>query len=218
MPDSYTETTKISYGQNIKNSLAGMVVGIILFLLSFVVLWINEGNNVNQIFKANYMEKNAIEISADNINHENDNKLVQLSGSAITDAALTDGIITIPNSFALKRTVEMYQWQENVKTETKDNLGGSTTETKTYSYERVWSSHEINSSDFNYISNARELALVKKAENVVSESINNLNATLPFEIVADDLRISYVALGEIIGETYEEDILDEIFSKFCVGK
>ena len=77
---------------------------------------------------------------------------------------------------------------------------------------------QINSSDFNYISNARELSLVKKAESVVNESINNLNATLPFEIVADDLRISYVALGEIIGETYNEDILDEIFSKFCVGK
>jgi tRNA modification GTPase len=77
---------------------------------------------------------------------------------------------------------------------------------------------QINSSDFNYISNARELSLVKKAESVVTESINNLNATLPFEIVADDLRISYVTLGEIIGETYNEDIIDEIFSKFCVGK
>ena len=77
---------------------------------------------------------------------------------------------------------------------------------------------KINSSDFNYISNARELSLVKKALDVVSESIDNLNATLPFEIVADDLRVSYVALGEIIGETYNEDILDEIFSKFCVGK
>lgn len=77
---------------------------------------------------------------------------------------------------------------------------------------------KINSSDFNYISNARELSLVKKALDVVSESIENLNATLPFEIVADDLRVSYVALGEIIGETYNEDILDEIFSKFCVGK
>lgn len=77
---------------------------------------------------------------------------------------------------------------------------------------------KINSSDFNYISNARELSLVKKALDVVSESINNLNATLPFEIVADDLRVSYVSLGEIIGETYNEDILDEIFSKFCVGK
>ena len=53
---------------------------------------------------------------------------------------------------------------------------------------------------------------------LLNESIENLNATLPFEIVADDLRVSYVALGEIIGETYNEDILDEIFSKFCVGK
>ena len=77
---------------------------------------------------------------------------------------------------------------------------------------------ELQTSDYNYISNARELALVKKAEETVSEAINNLNATLPFEIVADDLRLCYVSLGEIIGETYDEDILDEIFSKFCVGK
>jgi len=77
---------------------------------------------------------------------------------------------------------------------------------------------ELNSSDFNYISNARELALVKKAEKIVDEAVRNLNEYQVFEIVADDLRASYVALGEIIGETYEEDILDEIFSKFCVGK
>ena len=77
---------------------------------------------------------------------------------------------------------------------------------------------ELNTSDYNYISNARELALVKKAEQTVDEALKNLTATLPFEIVADDLRLSYVTLGEIIGETYDEDILDEIFSKFCVGK
>ena len=77
---------------------------------------------------------------------------------------------------------------------------------------------ELQTSDYNYISNARELALVKKAEKTVSEAIDNLTATLPFEIVADDLRLCYVSLGEIIGETYDEDILDEIFSKFCVGK
>ena len=148
MPESYTETTKTSYGQNLKNSFAGMLIGFILFLVSFLVLWLNEGNNVNQIFKANYMEKNAVEISTDKINRENDNKLVQLSGKAITDATLTDGIITIPNVFVLKRAVEMYQWKENINTEAKENIGGSTTETKTYSYEKVWSSHEIDSKDF----------------------------------------------------------------------
>ena len=148
MPDSFTETTKISFGQNIKNSLFGAFLGFILFLLSFVILWWNEGNNVAQIYKANFMAKNAIEISVDQINRENDNKLVQLSGKAVTDASLTDGIITVPNAFALKRTVEMYQWKENVETETKDELGGGTTETKTYSYEKVWSENQIDSEDF----------------------------------------------------------------------
>ena len=82
----------------------------------------------------------------------------------------------------------------------------------------MYNFEELSTSDYNYISNARELSLVKKAEQIVSDAINNLNDTLPFEIIADDLRESYVALGEIIGETYDEDILNEIFSKFCVGK
>ena len=148
MPDLFTETNNISFGQNIKNSLAGMVLGIILFLASFVVLWLNEGHNVAQIAKADYMTKNAIEVSTDIINRDNDNKLIHVSGKAFTDATLTDGIITIPSAFALTRNVEMYQWQENVQTETKDEVGGGTTETKTYSYEKVWSSERIDSEDF----------------------------------------------------------------------
>ena len=148
MPDSFTEVSKISFGQNIKNSFSGMIFGLILFLLSFVILWWNEGNNVAQIYKANFMAKNAVEVSAEQINRENDNKLIQVSGKAITNATLTDGIITVPNTFALQRTVEMYQWRENVETETKDELGGGTTETKTYSYEKVWSEDQIDSDDF----------------------------------------------------------------------
>lgn len=148
MPESFTETTKISYGQNIKNSLSGVVFGILLFLGSFVVLWMNEGHNVAQLGKADYMNKNAVEISAEKIDRANDNKLVQVSGKATTNETLTDKIITVPNAFALSRKVEMYQWDENVKTEKKDNMGGSTTETKTYTYEKVWSEDEINSENF----------------------------------------------------------------------
>ena len=40
----------------------------------------------------------------------------------------------------------------------------------------------------------------------------------PFEIIADDIQGTFSLLGEVIGETYTEDLLDEIFSKFCVGK
>ena len=97
MPESYTETTKISYLENIKNSISGVIFGILLFIGSFIVLWMNEGNNVAQLGKANYMSKNAIEISAENIDRANDNKLVQLSGKAITDATF-DLLRTMPLS------------------------------------------------------------------------------------------------------------------------
>ncbi|MCR5266600.1 MAG: TMEM43 family protein [Cyanobacteria bacterium RUI128] len=148
MTESFTETSKISYGTNIKNSFGGCIIGLIIFLLAFVVLWKNEGNNVAQIAKANYIKKTAIEISADKIERENDNKLVQLSGNAITDTTLSDGIVTLPKVFALARKVEMYQWEESVETTSKDELGGSTTETKTYTYDKVWSGVEINSKNF----------------------------------------------------------------------
>ena len=148
MPDLFTETNNLSFGQNIKNSFAGVIFGIILFLASFVILWLNEGHSVAQIAKANYMAKNAIEVSTDIINRDNDNKLIQVSGKAVTNTTLTDDIVTIPNAFALSRNVEMYQWQENSQTETKDEVGGSTTETTTYSYEKVWSSERIDSEDF----------------------------------------------------------------------
>ena len=164
MPESFTETTTISYGQNIKNSLSGVIFGVVLFLASFVVLWMNEGHNVAQLGKADYMNKNAVEISATKIDRGNDNKLVQVSGKAITTETLTDKIITVPNAFALSRKVEMYQWQENVKTEKKDNMGGSTTETKTYTYEKVWSDHEIDSSDFKKTSYSNPPFTIKSEE------------------------------------------------------
>ena len=47
--NSFTETSKISYGKNVMNSFSGVIVGLIIFLLSFFVLWKNEGHNVAQL-------------------------------------------------------------------------------------------------------------------------------------------------------------------------
>ena len=78
--------------------------------------------------------------------------------------------------------------------------------------------NELDSNNYNYLTNARELSLVKKAVESIEESINNTKNELPFEIIADDIQMTYNLLGEVIGETYKEELLDEIFSKFCVGK
>ena len=41
---------------------------------------------------------------------------------------------------------------------------------------------------------------------------------IPLEMVAVDIRDAYDSLGEIIGASYKDELLDELFSKFCLGK
>ena len=59
-------------------------------------------------------------------------------------------------------------------------------------------------------------ALVR-AENALTDAFNNINAT-PFDILAIDVKAGWDALGEITGLTATEEIIDNIFKKFCVGK
>lgn len=68
------------------------------------------------------------------------------------------------------------------------------------------------------VSNIRHKASLKRAEDNLSEAINALKGGLPPEMVAIDLNGAKDSLGEVIGEVTNEDILERIFSKFCIGK
>ena len=52
----------------------------------------------------------------------------------------------------------------------------------------------------------------------LQESIKNINAKYPIDIVEIDLLDCYNTLGEIIGLTYKDELIDEMFSRFCLGK
>ena len=136
--EEFKETKNISYGSNVKNAFGGMLLGLILFIASFFVLWINEGHSARQIDKANFINKTAIAVSADSVDRTNDNKLISVASKAETKETLSDDEVKIENALVLNRKVEMYQWVEKQKTEEQRNLNGSTTKTTTYSYEKKW--------------------------------------------------------------------------------
>ena len=69
-----------------------------------------------------------------------------------------------------------------------------------------------------YLSNARSISLLEKAFKLLDEVINNVNIDLPIDMIELDLRNVWNILGEIIGETYDEELLDQLFSRFCLGK
>lgn len=144
-----TRVTKVGYGSKLGNSIKGIFGGFIAILIAIVLLWWNEGNSVREIKKVKEGKAALVEISSETVNPDNEGELVHLSGFAATEDVLTDPRFGIEvNAIKLERVVEMYQYKENKKTEEKDNLGGSTTVTETFTYEEVWSSSLINSDKF----------------------------------------------------------------------
>jgi len=68
------------------------------------------------------------------------------------------------------------------------------------------------------VPNIRHTLSLEKSANSVKDAISGLKGSLPAEIVAIDLREAISILGEIIGITAKEDVIENIFSRFCVGK
>jgi hypothetical protein len=146
---AYTEVTRQSWFSRIGGAFKGIIVGVILIIAAFPVLFTNEGRAVRRHKTLQEGAGLAISIESETVNEENNGKLVHVSGKATTDELLTDSVFDVSvNAIHLKRDVEMYQWRENVETDTKVKTGGARETTKTYTYSKVWSSTLIDSSTF----------------------------------------------------------------------
>ncbi|CDF12009.1 tRNA modification GTPase MnmE [Mycoplasma sp. CAG:776] len=77
---------------------------------------------------------------------------------------------------------------------------------------------KINNSNLEVISSAREIGLLKEALNAIHNAISNVGISLPVDMIAIDIKKAWDLLGEITGESYQEELLDTLFSKFCLGK
>ena len=64
----------------------------------------------------------------------------------------------------------------------------------------------------------REIEALRRAETHLTAAAETLAADLGTDFVSIDLRAAYDALGEILGETVDTDLIDRIFSEFCIGK
>ena len=77
---------------------------------------------------------------------------------------------------------------------------------------------EIDTNDFYYISNIEQLNKIKQTKDNIKSIKEGLNNNLPIDMLEIDLKQIWTILGEVIGETYTEELLDNLFSKFCLGK
>ena len=68
------------------------------------------------------------------------------------------------------------------------------------------------------ITNMRQQQQLRVAKESLELSVQGLEAQVPEDLISIDLMNAYDALGQIIGETVDEDLIDKIFEDFCMGK
>ena len=76
----------------------------------------------------------------------------------------------------------------------------------------------LETKDLTYLSDARSIALLKKSLSYIENAIFSIQQKEPIDIVEFSIKDAWETLGEIIGETYKEELIDELFSRFCLGK
>jgi len=78
--------------------------------------------------------------------------------------------------------------------------------------------NELEQQDYTYLSNVRQISLAKEANSILEEVEKAIIDEVPVDMIEIDIRRAWEKLGEIIGETYTEELIDQLFSQFCLGK
>lgn len=113
---------------------------------------------------------------------------------------------------------------KNIDLDSVDNVVyGSTMQTSGINalkdkIKELFNMEEIEKGDFNYLSNARHIATIHECISVVESIKEGLKNGLPIDMLEIDIKKIWELLGNLIGESYDEELLDNLFSRFCLGK
>lgn len=188
-----------------------------------------DGLNLNIIDTAgiretdNVVEKIGVEKSLDIINTSdliifmlNNNEEITKEELKILDKVKIKPNIIVINKIDLPTKLKLpIKDNETIKVSLKE---GKNIEKITDEIKKIYNLEKIETSDLTYLSDARSISLLKQALSKINLAIKNIEDNSPIDIVELDLKNSWELLGQIIGETYTEELMDELFSRFCLGK
>ncbi|MDR4433736.1 tRNA uridine-5-carboxymethylaminomethyl(34) synthesis GTPase MnmE [Bacillus tequilensis] len=76
----------------------------------------------------------------------------------------------------------------------------------------------IESGDLTYVSNTRHISILQQAKGAIEDALSGIEQDVPIDMVQIDLTRCWELLGEIIGDSVHESLIDQLFSQFCLGK
>lgn len=120
--------------------------------------------------------------------------------------------IVIMNKIDLNKENE---YEADIYMSINDNLGLDKLEDKILD---ILNLNEFNTTDCNYLSNVRHIDLLEKANEALLDAINAIHNELEIDMISIDIKNALDNMGEIVGESNTELVIDRLFSRFCLGK
>ena len=121
----------------------------------------------------------------------------------------------LPQQINMERVNELAKEHKLVTTSLLEDLGVDELEEAIAS---LFFAGSIDAGDMTYVSNSRHIALLNQSLHTIEEAIEGVEMGTPIDIVQIDLTRTWEMLGEIIGDSVHESLIDQLFSQFCLGK
>ena len=147
----------------------------------------------------------------------NSNEKLTLEDQELLEKTKNKNTIVVLNKNDLERNIELDKLEDYtlVSTNTNDLEGIDTLKDK---IKEMFNLEQISTKDYNYLTNVRQISLAKNAYQKLIDVEIGLKDNLPVDMIEIDLRDCFDILGQITGKTYSDEIIDNLFERFCVGK
>ena len=124
-------------------------------------------------------------------------------------------IVLNKNDLPSKIDESVFEGYAVVHTNTKDVDGIDTLRNKIV---ELFHLDQLEKNDYTCLSNIRQIRLAKEAYQSILNAVSGAEQLLPPDMIEIDIKDAWSTLGEIIGETYSDELIDQLFSQFCLGK
>ena len=147
----------------------------------------------------------------------NQNEKLSAEDRKILSVCQNKKTIVVLNKSDLEKKIEEEEipYSEIIHTNTLDGNGIEPLKRK---ISELFHLEQLQSQDDSYLSNIRQISLAKEALSILEEVTVGIEQEVPVDMIEIDIKRSWEKLGEIIGETYSEELIDQLFSQFCLGK
>jgi tRNA modification GTPase len=147
----------------------------------------------------------------------NNNEELSKEDIEIIDKTKDKNVIFIINKMDLdnKLNINSFNSEKRILISALNNHGIHDLKNK---IKELFEIEKIKSKDLNFLTNARSIGILEQIKELIEQIEKNVENKIPIDIIEIDIKKIWTNLGEIIGETYDDELIDQLFKQFCLGK